>query len=137
MPKRPNLKETGLRLVATARNAPQEHALRQLTADQGFLYLPLDLLRSNPNQPRQHFDNSSLEGLCASIREKGVLQPVLARRDPEGEGFILIAGERRWRAAKAAGLAEIPALIRKEEDALEVALIEKRAAREPQPSRRG
>jgi ParB family transcriptional regulator, chromosome partitioning protein len=124
MPKRPNLKETGLRLVANARNAPQEHALHQLAADQGFLYIPVDLLRPNPDQPRQHFNNSALEDLSASIKEKGVLQPVLARKDSEGEGFILIAGERRWRAAKAAGLAEIPALIRKDEDTLEVALIE-------------
>jgi ParB family transcriptional regulator, chromosome partitioning protein len=124
MPKRPNLKETGLRLVASARDAPQEHALRRLAADQGFLYLPVDLLRPNPDQPRQHFDALSLEDLSASIREKGVLQPVLARKDPQGEGFILIAGERRWRAAITAGLAEIPALIRKEQDALEVALIE-------------
>jgi ParB family chromosome partitioning protein len=124
MPKRPNLKETGLRLVANAASAPQEHALRQLAGDQGFLYLPVNLLCPNPDQPRQHFDASSLEDLSASIKEKGVLQPVLARRDPQGEGFILIAGERRWRAAIAAGLAEIPALIRKEPDALEVALIE-------------
>jgi ParB family transcriptional regulator, chromosome partitioning protein len=124
MPKRPDLKETGLRLVANASPAPQEHALRQLAVDQGFLYLPVDLLRPNPDQPRRHFDHSSLEDLSASIKEKGVLQPVLARKDPQGEGFILIAGERRWRAAKAAELAEIPALIRKEEDSLEVALIE-------------
>ncbi len=124
MPKRPNLKETGLNPVANAHNAPQEHALRQLAADQGLLYLPVELLRPNPDQPRQHFDHSSLEDLSASIKEKGVLQPVLARKDPQSESFILIAGERRWRAAKAAGLAEIPALIRKEEDSLEVALIE-------------
>jgi ParB family chromosome partitioning protein len=124
MPKRPNLKETALRLVANARGMPQEHALGLFTADQGLLYVPVELLRHNPDQPRQYFDNSSLEDLSASIKEKGVLQPVLARKDPQGEGFILIAGERRWRAAKAAGLAEIPALIRKEEDALEVALIE-------------
>jgi len=124
MPKRPDLKETALRLVANAASAPQEHALRQLAADQGFLYLPVDLLRPNPDQPRQHFDASSLEDLSASIREKGVLQPILARKDPEREGFILIAGERRWRAAIAAGLAEIPALIRQQEDTLEIALIE-------------
>ena len=124
MPKRPSLKEKSLRLVANAYNAPQEHPLRQLAANQGFLFIPVDLLRSNPDQARQHFGNSSLEDLSASIKEKGVLQPVLACKDPEGEGFILIAGERRWRAAKAAGLAEIPALIRKDQDALEVALIE-------------
>ncbi len=122
---RPNLKETSLRFVADANNAPQKHPLRQFIADQGFLFLPMDLLRPNPDQPRQHFDNSALEDLSASIKEKGVLQPVLARKDPEGGGFILIAGERRWRAAKAAGLAEIPTLIRKDDDdALELALIE-------------
>jgi ParB family chromosome partitioning protein len=58
------------------------------------------------------------------VKEKGVLQPVLVRPDPDGKHFMLIAGERRWRAAKAAGVAEIPALIRTEEDSLEVAIIE-------------
>ena len=124
MPKRPNLKEKSLRLVANSNNAPQKHPLSQFIADQAFLFLPVDLLRPNPDQPRKHFDNSALEDLSASIKEKGVLQPVLVRKDPEGEGFILIAGERRWRAAKAAGLAEIPTFISKDDDALEVALIE-------------
>jgi ParB family chromosome partitioning protein len=58
------------------------------------------------------------------VKEKGVLQPILVRPDPEGDGFLLIAGERRWRAAKAAEIAEIPALVRKQEDSLEVAIIE-------------
>jgi ParB family chromosome partitioning protein len=58
------------------------------------------------------------------VKEKGVLQPVLVRPDSDGKHFILIAGERRWRAARAADIAEIPALIRNEEDSLEVAIIE-------------
>ncbi len=98
--------------------------MRQLAANEGFLRLPVELVRANPGQPRQHFDDASLADLTASVREMGVLQPVLVRKDPTGEGYILIAGERRWRAATAAGLTEIPALIRSAADSMEVALIE-------------
>ncbi|MFZ0888196.1 MAG: ParB/RepB/Spo0J family partition protein [Candidatus Binataceae bacterium] len=111
-------------MVRGAGGAPVRHPVRHLAANEGFLYVPIDLVRPNPDQPRQHFDGASLEDLAASVKEKGVLQPVLVRKEPAGAGFILIAGERRWRAAKAAGLQELPALVRQEEDALEVALIE-------------
>ncbi|HEX9992132.1 MAG TPA: ParB/RepB/Spo0J family partition protein [Acidimicrobiales bacterium] len=79
----------------------------------------------NRYQPRAHFDEESLDALTASVRELGVLQPVLVRVDPEG-GYELIAGERRWRAAKRAGLPTIPALVRDVADAraLEQALVE-------------
>ena len=125
-PKRPNLKVIGLHLVGQAKpTAPRaDHPVRQLAANEGFLRLPVELVRPNPDQPRQHFDGASLADLTASVKEMGVLQPVLARKDPTGEGYILIAGERRWRAATAAGLTEIPALIRSEADSMEVALIE-------------
>ncbi len=86
--------------------------------------LPIELIEANPDQPRKHFDPEALRDLTASVKEKGVLQPVLVRPDADGKHFILIAGERRWRAAKAAAVAEIPALIRTEEDSLEVAIIE-------------
>ncbi len=101
-----------------------DHPVRHFAAREGFLYIPVDRLRPNPDQPRKHFDPEALRDLTTSVKEKGVLQPVLVRQDPEGDGFILIAGERRWRAATAAGIAEIPALVRTQEDALEVAIIE-------------
>ena len=81
-------------------------------------------IRANPNQPRQHFDEVSLNELAQSIADKGVLQPILLR--PVGEGYEIIAGERRWRAAQKAQLHRIPALVRELDDATtaEVALIE-------------
>jgi ParB family transcriptional regulator, chromosome partitioning protein len=124
MPKRPDIKEIGLKIVKGGGERHGDHPVHHLSANEGFLFLPISLLRPDPEQPRQHFDNVSLDELTASVKEKGVLQPVLARKDPNNEGYILIAGERRWRAAAAAGLTEIPTLIRNETDHLEVALIE-------------
>lgn len=123
-PKRPDLKGLGLRLVAKAQAEKPDHPVRHIVADEGMLYIPTELLRPNPNQPRQHFDEASLQDLTASVKEKGILQPIIARKDPDGEGYIIIAGERRWRAATVAGLPTIPALVRGVEDALEVAIIE-------------
>lgn len=86
--------------------------------------LPLTAITAGGFQPRQRFDDEALEELTASVTELGVLQPVLVR--PAGAGFELIAGERRWRAARAAGLTTIPALVRTIDDAtaLEQALVE-------------
>ncbi|HEY8342818.1 MAG TPA: ParB/RepB/Spo0J family partition protein [Calditerricola sp.] len=86
--------------------------------------VPVAAIRPNPYQPRKHFDEAALDELAASIRRRGVLQPVQVVR--EGDGYILIAGERRWRAARKAGLATIPAVVRDLEPAAwtEVALIE-------------
>jgi ParB family transcriptional regulator, chromosome partitioning protein len=93
-----------------------------------LLELPLDAIRPNAFQPRVHFDEASLTELAASIAEVGVLQPVLVRHIAGEEGeFELVAGERRWRSARRAGLASIPAIVQdKSSDvhALEVALIE-------------
>lgn len=72
--------------------------------------ISISRIRANPNQPRQGFDADALETLAASIRQLGVLQPVVVR--PEGPDYVLIAGERRWRAAEEVGLTELPALIR-------------------------
>jgi ParB family chromosome partitioning protein len=79
----------------------------------------------NPHQPRRHFDEEALSSLVASVRELGVLQPVLVRAVGEG-AYELIAGERRWRAAKRAGLATVPALVREVDDlsSLEQAVVE-------------
>jgi ParB/RepB/Spo0J family partition protein len=85
--------------------------------------IPIAEIRPGKN-PRKLFDEDSLGELADSIRSKGVLQPILVR--PSGRGFELVAGERRWRAAKIAGLAEIPATVRElsDEDVLEISLIE-------------
>ncbi len=86
--------------------------------------IPIDAIIENPKQPRMHFDEESLADLSASIQEIGVLQPVLVR--PVGDRYELIAGERRWRAAKRAGLSVIPAIVRTTDDlgSAERALIE-------------
>lgn len=88
--------------------------------------VPLDAIEPNPAQPRKRFDPAALERLAASLRERGLLQPVLVR--PAGRGrYELIAGERRWRAAQLAGLSHLTAFIRSDADdgtALELALIE-------------
>jgi ParB family transcriptional regulator, chromosome partitioning protein len=87
--------------------------------------LSVTAVRPNPRQPRSHFDEDGLASLTASVREIGVLQPILVRRTDEDE-YELIAGERRWRAARRAGMATIPAIIRTASDSesLEQALIE-------------
>jgi ParB family chromosome partitioning protein len=85
----------------------------------------LSLLKPNPQQPRQEFDDASLRELADSILEKGVLQPILAEADEDG-GYLIIAGERRVRAAKLAGLEKIPVIVRQfsAQEKLEIALIE-------------
>jgi ParB family chromosome partitioning protein len=90
--------------------------------------LPIDLIVPNPSQPRRGFDQDALVALATSLRERGVLQPVLVRPLPGGM-FELIAGERRWRAAQLAGLESVPAMVRPDDDAasLELALIENMA----------
>jgi ParB family chromosome partitioning protein len=92
----------------------------------GIRDVPLDRISPNPDQPRMNFDEAALSELAASIREHGVLQPVLVRPDGEPHRYQLGAGERRWRAARAAGLTEIPALIEQLDDdtALEIGIIE-------------
>ena len=92
----------------------------------GLDELPLASIRPNRFQPRDHFDEEALALLADSIREVGVLQPVLVRPVGDGDEYELIAGERRWRAARRVGLQTIPALVRETEDAaaLEQALVE-------------
>jgi ParB family chromosome partitioning protein len=87
--------------------------------------IPVDVIDANPNQPRRRFDESALAALADSIRERGVLQPVIVR--PLGDRYSLVAGERRWRAAQLAGQSAIPALVDDtldEPGSLELALIE-------------
>jgi len=100
---------------ASAGRDPDDRSLRNL---------PVDLIRPNTFQPRSHFDDDALRSLTASVRELGVLQPILVRA--VGDHFELIAGERRWRAAQAAGLEQVPAIVRDATDttSLEHALVE-------------
>jgi ParB family chromosome partitioning protein len=90
----------------------------------GVQTVPIDAVHPNRYQPRKHFDDESLAELTASIALVGVLQPVLVR--PVEGGYELVAGERRWRAARAAGLTDIPALVRETDDqaALAQAVVE-------------
>jgi ParB family chromosome partitioning protein len=94
----------------------------------------VELIVPNPNQPRRSFEEESLLGLAESIRARGVLQPVLVRPLADGR-YELIAGERRWRAARIAQLETMPALVRRHDDAasLEIALIENMAREDLNP----
>jgi ParB family chromosome partitioning protein len=96
--------------------------------------LPLEMVKANPNQPRRQFDEDALVALADSLRERGVLQPILVRPVPGGT-YELIAGERRWRAAQLAGFGTVPALVRPQDDAesLEIALIENMAREDLNP----
>jgi ParB family transcriptional regulator, chromosome partitioning protein len=99
--------------------APQEEVKRG-----GVDSVPVDRIVPNPYQPRQRFSAEELEDLARSIKARGVLQPVMVRR--KGEQYELVSGERRWRAARSAGLASIPVIIREatESEMLELGLIE-------------
>jgi ParB family transcriptional regulator, chromosome partitioning protein len=90
----------------------------------GALQIPIDAIAANPAQPRREFDEVSLRELADSIRARGVLQPIIVT--PSGPGYVIVAGERRWRAARLAGMSSVPALVREvgEKERLEIALIE-------------
>jgi ParB family chromosome partitioning protein len=94
------------------------------TEGESLIEVSIDEIKPNPNQPRKLFDPDGLDQLAASIRASGVLQPVIARKTPHG--YELIAGERRWRATRQAGLERIPLIVREATDAesLELALVE-------------
>ena len=107
--------------VARPAGAP---AAEPATSRGGVREVEVARIRPNPNQPRVHFDEEALDELADSIRERGVLQPILLR--PNGEDYLIIAGERRWRAAQRARLHTIPAIVREidESTTAELALIE-------------
>lgn len=142
--------EDGKASIKTTTNTPKaadtaatatNQAVAQNTKD-GLLRLPIDQIRRNDQQPREDFKPGALEALANSIREQGVMQPIVVRRDPSQkdsapgkgnsktadtfQGYQIVAGERRWRAAKLAGLTEIPAVVHEltDEQTAEWALIE-------------
>ena len=86
--------------------------------------VPIERLKPNPDQPRRHFDEEKLAELADSIRAKGIIQPLIVR--PKGDGYEIVAGERRWRAAQLAQVHEVPVIVREFDDTevLEVAIIE-------------
>jgi ParB family chromosome partitioning protein len=104
-----------------------EEIAHAVAPEEGVRSIPIELIRPNPEQPRRHFDPEDLAELAQSIRDKGVLQPILVRpaRQAPGE-YEIVAGERRWRASQTAGLAALPALVRELGDieAFEIAIIE-------------
>ena len=103
-------------------------------ARHGLRDVPVDAIRPNPRQPRTHFDDQELQELAASIREHGVLQPVLVSQQPDGT-FQLITGERRWRAVQLAGIATLPAMVKETtpQASLELALVENIQRRDLNP----
>lgn len=94
--------------------------------ESGATYVAVDLIVANPRQPRQVMDEDGLKELAASIREHGILQPLIVTTEPAAGGYALIAGERRLRAARLAGLEQVPVIIRQasDQERLELALIE-------------
>ncbi len=126
---RPDFRSAAAHRLAQERDLPAS-VLSLLTPDStaqahGIRDVPLDRIDPNPQQPRLTFDEDTLQELAASIVEHGVLQPILLRPGAEGR-YQLVAGERRWRGARIAGLHDIPALIEEIDDdtALEIAIIE-------------
>jgi ParB family chromosome partitioning protein len=92
----------------------------------GLIEAPVDAIRPNPQQPRLSLDDDKLAELAASIREHGLLQPLIVTRLESAPGFQLIAGERRWRAARMAGLSQVPVIVKEvaPQETLELALVE-------------
>lgn len=120
----------GLSALMADIEAPSSEAManKENTVQQrGLRNVPIDQIYANPEQPRQRFSDTALEELAASIREKGVIQPLIVRPHPTQAGaFQIVAGERRWRAAQLAQLHELPVVLRDFDDleVLEVAIIE-------------
>lgn len=104
-----------------------QNAERVSEVAQGVQTVPIELLRPNPDQPRRHFDPARLAELEESIREKGIIQPLIVRKDPQNPSrFEIVAGERRWRAAQNAQLHDVPVLVKdfSDSEVLEIAIVE-------------
>lgn len=114
----------GRGLSALMADVPAETATSETSARGADQLLPIEKIKPNPEQPRQAFTQEALDELTASIREKGIIQPLIVRK--KGDQYEIVAGERRWRAAQQAQLHEVPAIIRDftDTEVLEVAIIE-------------
>lgn len=115
----------GRGMAALLPNAAPPPSVTNIAPGRSILQLPIEAIERNPQQPRKRFDEKLLEELSLSIREHGVVEPILVRKDGSGR-YRIVAGERRWRAAQRAGLKDVPALVREANDreAFELALIE-------------
>jgi ParB family chromosome partitioning protein len=111
-------------LLSNAAPPPSAPVAAAAAPGRSVLSLPVEAVERNPEQPRKRFDEAKLEELAASIRQHGIVEPILVRK--EGGRYRILAGERRWRAAQRAGLKEVPALVREATDreAFELALVE-------------
>lgn len=117
---RPRLGRGLAALLGGANGQPTE-------APRGARHTPIEFLRPNPRNPRKRFDDAELDELAASIKERGIIQPVIVRAIPGvADAYEIIAGERRWRAAQRAGLHEIPLIVLEagDREALEIAIVE-------------
>ncbi len=125
----PKRRALGKGLSSLIPDAPAAEALVEpaaaAPAHGGARELPIDRIRPNPRQPRKRFDEEEIADLAASIRQSGVLQPLIVREEKDGS-FTLVAGERRWRAARKAGLERVPVTVRKltDDQMLAIALVE-------------
>jgi ParB family chromosome partitioning protein len=121
--RRPALGRGMAALLSNAAPPPSVPAAA-LIPGRSVLSLPVEAVDRNPEQPRKRFDDAKLEELAASIRQHGIVEPILVRK--EGGRYRILAGERRWRAAQRAGLKEVPALVREatDQEAFELALVE-------------
>ncbi len=116
----------GRGMAALLPNAPPPPSITSASMPgRAVLQLPIEALERSLHQPRKRFDEKQLEELAASIREHGIVEPILVRRNGAGR-YRIVAGERRWRAAQRAGLKDVPALVREANDreAFELALVE-------------
>jgi ParB family transcriptional regulator, chromosome partitioning protein len=123
MAHRPGL---GKGLDALIPSRDPDESTSQRSVSPRIMLIPIESIHPNPQQPRSHLDDEPLNELAASIREHGILQPLIVSKDPSTATYTLIAGERRWRAAEIAGLSMVPVIERtvSEQGQLELALIE-------------
>ena len=107
-------------------DAPIDVEIEVVSSHTGYQELPIEMVRSNGLNPRKVFNDIELQDLANSISEKGILQPIVVRPSKDNEGYEIVAGERRWRAAQLAALHKVPALIRElsDQEVLEIAIIE-------------
>lgn len=107
-------------------DAPIDVEIEVVSSHTGYQELPIEMVRSNRLNPRKVFNDIELQDLANSISEKGILQPIVVRPSKDNEGYEIVAGERRWRAAQLAALHKVPALIRElsDQEVLEIAIIE-------------